>query len=130
MFFFFKHQTAYELRISDWSSDVCSSDLDPAFPEFPSFLEAYREARGSDPSGPAWEAYLALVSSGVSAQRQVWMHGDTPPEALAAMKEATACVVEREEFYQQGKEILAGYEPIVGEPLARNAAAKIGRAHV
>src|SRR3546814_2640323 len=25
--FFFKHKTAYELRISDWSSDVCSSDL-------------------------------------------------------------------------------------------------------
>src|SRR3546814_11736998 len=94
------------MRISDWSSNVCSSDL----------------------------AYLALVSSGVSAQRQVCMHGDTPPEALAAMKEATACVVEREEFYQQGKEILAGYEPIVVEPLARTAAAtlsvsaEIGRA--
>src|SRR3546814_990770 len=27
-FFFFKQNTAYELRISDWSSDVCSSDLD------------------------------------------------------------------------------------------------------
>src|SRR3546814_3312924 len=27
MFFFFKQKTAYELRISDWSSDVCSSDL-------------------------------------------------------------------------------------------------------
>src|SRR3546814_19319376 len=26
-FFFFKQKTAYELRISDWSSDVCSSDL-------------------------------------------------------------------------------------------------------
>src|SRR3546814_8518342 len=26
-FFFFKHKTAYEVRISDWSSDVCSSDL-------------------------------------------------------------------------------------------------------
>src|SRR3546814_2238212 len=31
MLFFFKQKTAYELRISDWSSDVCSSDLlDPA----------------------------------------------------------------------------------------------------
>src|SRR3546814_2727865 len=31
--FFFKQKTAYELRISDWSSDVCSSDLGglPAF---------------------------------------------------------------------------------------------------
>src|SRR3546814_4643652 len=28
MLFCFKQQTAYEMRISDWSSDVCSSDLD------------------------------------------------------------------------------------------------------
>src|SRR3546814_5129501 len=28
--FFFKQNTAYEMRISDWSSDVCSSDLDPS----------------------------------------------------------------------------------------------------
>src|SRR3546814_4263882 len=27
MYFFFKKKTAYEMRISDWSSDVCSSDL-------------------------------------------------------------------------------------------------------
>src|SRR3546814_4199199 len=27
-FFLFKQKTAYEMRISDWSSDVCSSDLD------------------------------------------------------------------------------------------------------
>src|SRR3546814_3246696 len=27
--FFFKQKTAYEMRISDWSSDVCSSDLHP-----------------------------------------------------------------------------------------------------
>src|SRR3546814_9067109 len=30
MFFFFKQKTAYESRISDWSSDVCSSDLEAA----------------------------------------------------------------------------------------------------
>src|SRR3546814_19809107 len=29
VFFFFKQKTAYEMRISDWSSDVCSSDLKP-----------------------------------------------------------------------------------------------------
>src|SRR3546814_16040339 len=32
-FYFFKKKTAYELRISDWSSDVCSSDLAPAAPD-------------------------------------------------------------------------------------------------
>src|SRR3546814_8587600 len=31
LFFFFKQKTAYELRISDWSSDVCSSDLSRRF---------------------------------------------------------------------------------------------------
>src|SRR3546814_5304990 len=33
MFFFFKQKTAYEMRISDWSSDVCSSDLPVAISE-------------------------------------------------------------------------------------------------
>src|SRR3546814_2962891 len=31
-FFFFKQKTAYEMRISDWSSDVCSSDLQVLIP--------------------------------------------------------------------------------------------------
>src|SRR3546814_1691673 len=33
MLFFFKQKTAYEMRISDWSSDVCSSDLLELFEE-------------------------------------------------------------------------------------------------
>src|SRR3546814_8285183 len=33
IFFFFKQKTAYEMRISDWSSDVCSFDLDAASEE-------------------------------------------------------------------------------------------------
>src|SRR3546814_4484722 len=32
-FFFFKQKTAYEMRISDWSSDVCSSDLSQFTPK-------------------------------------------------------------------------------------------------
>src|SRR3546814_2712609 len=34
-FFFFKQKTAYEMRISDWSSDVCSSDLAEPRPDLP-----------------------------------------------------------------------------------------------
>src|SRR3546814_6570237 len=33
--FFFKQKTAYEMRISDWSSDVCSSDLALTLPSIP-----------------------------------------------------------------------------------------------
>src|SRR3546814_17929917 len=36
--FFFKQKTAYEMRISDWSSDVCSSDLTPFTCTLPPFI--------------------------------------------------------------------------------------------
>src|SRR3546814_8522199 len=39
-FFFFKQKTAYEMRSSDWSSDVCSSDL--LFPLFLKLLGIHR----------------------------------------------------------------------------------------
>src|SRR3546814_10590821 len=55
--FFFKQKTAYEMRISDWSSDVCSSDLNkkwldanPLPPEFARFgaFNLLREKSTSD----------------------------------------------------------------------------------
>src|SRR3546814_7545163 len=38
VFFFFKQKTAYEMRISDWSSDVCSSDLPDRLAELQKML--------------------------------------------------------------------------------------------
>src|SRR3546814_5826706 len=46
--FFFKQKTAYEVRISDWSSDVCSSDLCR-----PSACDARRGGRTADRPFPA-----------------------------------------------------------------------------
>src|SRR3546814_3654861 len=43
MFFFFKQKTAYEMRISDWSSDVCTSDL-PLFRKLFGSAARLREA--------------------------------------------------------------------------------------
>src|SRR3546814_4146911 len=50
-FFFFKQKTAYEMRISDWSSDVCSSDLAGVFPTHRSHL---RGATAYSGALPAW----------------------------------------------------------------------------
>src|SRR3546814_9390114 len=56
MFFFFKQKTAYEMRISDWSSDVCSSDLsatgDPA------------DSTPSCPLSRSFKAFIAVCSHG------------------------------------------------------------------
>src|SRR3546814_7665711 len=49
MFFFFKQKTAYEMRISDWSSDVCSSDLDEGADELVFYdITASPEGRSVD----------------------------------------------------------------------------------
>src|SRR3546814_4173476 len=81
MFFFFKQKEAYELRISDWSSDVCSSDLEPVYAHIPLIhgadgaklskrhgalgVEAYRDELGILPE--ALENYLLRLG---------WGHGD------------------------------------------------------
>src|SRR3546814_8491018 len=67
VFFFFKHKTAYELRISDWSSDVCSSDL-IAQPIMQSSTAA-----GSIPerSTAAEMAWAASVGGGVALKAQI-----------------------------------------------------------
>src|SRR3546814_11890420 len=58
MFFFFKQKTAYEMRISDWSSDVCSSDL---------------EVGGSTPPRPTilWLGALAQLGERLLCKHQV-----------------------------------------------------------
>src|SRR3546814_7518292 len=52
--FFFKQKTAYEMRISDWSSDVCSSDLRarPAESISPSWCGRRAPARAEPPAAP------------------------------------------------------------------------------
>src|SRR3546814_16900737 len=48
MFFFFKQKTAYEMRISDWSSDVCSSDLCSSVESCSGGNHGYRKRCGLD----------------------------------------------------------------------------------
>src|SRR3546814_8024225 len=48
-FFFFKQKTAYEMRISDWSSDVCSSDLRPALADDGKAVARLQHAGRADP---------------------------------------------------------------------------------
>src|SRR3546814_10428875 len=60
-FFFFKQKTAYEMRISDWSSDVCSSDLLENFPAlvhalFDLLVENFAAHEKADVDGTACRA--------------------------------------------------------------------------
>src|SRR3546814_2777526 len=71
--FFFKQKTAYELRISDWSSDVCSSDLDARAGDGEiagDVLEARHAAQlGLDDAGPFVQLVEVDVLQGVLVRR-------------------------------------------------------------
>src|SRR3546814_15800714 len=81
LFFFFKQKTAYEMRISDWSSDVCSSDLDRALVRYLEQLctRAYFQIYGVQTSG--WRQLRDFVAQG-------W------PDAIAGLaRDALAALV-------------------------------------
>src|SRR3546814_2036211 len=68
VFFFFKQKTAYEMRISDWSSDVCSSDLmtNLGGHDLETALDAFAGATGETPI-----CFIAYTVKGRSEERRV-----------------------------------------------------------
>src|SRR3546814_6289612 len=79
---FFKQKTAYELRISDWSSDVCSSDLRPSYAGLhdamadDSLGRSAQAARCFAAVEPLVVAEVARHRVGLAADRQVEPVGD------------------------------------------------------
>src|SRR3546814_4189448 len=99
--FFFKQKTAYELRISDWSSDVCSSDLfarmlaggeDPHYIARRLVRFAVEDIGLADPAAltqaiAAWQAFERIGSpEGELALAQLVIYLATAPESNAAYK--------------------------------------------
>src|SRR3546814_4779027 len=60
--FFFKQKTAYEMRISDWSSDVCSSDLLVIGAAQSMAAERGGQARGKDAKSPLCRPRLPMLA--------------------------------------------------------------------
>src|SRR3546814_19932906 len=69
LFFFFKQKTAYEMRISDWSSDVCSSDLLRRIAELLGRRGNHLDDAGDvvDPGGDRLDAARRLPRHGLPA---------------------------------------------------------------
>src|SRR3546814_876030 len=83
VFFFFKQKTAYEMRISDWSSDVCSSDLcaqeDLGF-GFAGYrtghMKGVADLGDLEPAGVAFASVrIARIVRAASSVRAIWLWG-------------------------------------------------------
>src|SRR3546814_4980429 len=79
-FFFFKQKTAYEMLISDWSSDVCSSDLKP----FAIAVHRLAENR--------FGIATAVGSGRPCAQRQFAIGAEQPEPAIFRRRSEERCV--------------------------------------
>src|SRR3546814_3646669 len=93
-FFFFKQKTAYEMRISDWSSDVCSSDL--GFGKTEGDGRSRRDAaddrtrrRAGDPRILGRQARLRKANPGLGAGR-ILPEGDRDHHIAASSREGAA----------------------------------------
>src|SRR3546814_8648578 len=77
-FFFFKQKTAYEMRISDWSSDVCSSDLVESIGPVSSIVKTVSPTENCEPSlavtrgGPGRSEERRVGKECVSTCRSRW----------------------------------------------------------
>src|SRR3546814_3924768 len=105
--FFFKHKTAYEMRISDWSSDVCSSDLHVA---------AIR----------ADLAWLGLDVDGAARQSERFALYEAEFERLEATGRVYACYETPEELEIRRKILLSRGLPPVYERKAEGAPVPAG----
>src|SRR3546814_12254917 len=93
MFVFFKQKTAYEMRISDWSSDVCSSDLEGLKQRASRLLAApllrsgrgRRAAPGEGPAFPTNKPPLPRPTSTPRAGRLTQTHNPAPPDRTSSL---------------------------------------------
>src|SRR3546814_6770609 len=117
IFFFFKQKTAYEMRISDWSSDVCSSDLPKMLffpPEIAAMAIEAAEQRKVQPID--WSEFATRAA---------------PVAALPEQKTDETCYLQYSSGstrFPHGVAVTHGAQPGQGEQAL--AVHEIGRAHV
>src|SRR3546814_7531915 len=135
VFFFFKQKTAYEMRISDWSSDVCSSDLLARTVQgrFEEGMALARQALTASPRADYAVAYLVQA-----AARSDWQGDpeDLVPDDLKGTESADIGIAEfirrRETPDWAARTIDMGRKHPNSEDFKRISAlaVQIGRAHV
>jgi hypothetical protein len=92
---------------------------DPAFPDLPSVRDVYLDLFGHEPTGIEWEAYKTVLAVSVSAGKTLWLHGDAPPAAIAALRQAAADIAADPEFLAAARTEVGDYPFHVGEGLTQ-----------
>ncbi|MBA2777538.1 Bug family tripartite tricarboxylate transporter substrate binding protein [Billgrantia kenyensis] len=92
---------------------------DPAVPDMITAPELYEQIHGEMPSGTIWEAFKVTVPLVQNTRGTVWVHGDIPDEAMAALQEGVEAMINDPEFQEASANILEGYEIMWGDDLGQ-----------
>lgn len=82
---------------------------DPAFPDILSPHEVYRELRGKEPSGTAWEVYRALLGVISKVDKALIVHGKAPPQAVHELQEAGRRLAANQAFRAEAAKLAGPY---------------------
>jgi tripartite-type tricarboxylate transporter receptor subunit TctC len=93
---------------------------DPNFPNIPTVPEVYQELNGSPPEGEEFAAYKTLLGLTYTYQKAMWVPDDTPPEAVAILRESADELGKSPEFQKAAAEVLGGYPLLADEQLAES----------
>lgn len=90
---------------------------DPVWPELPHTGDVYEMKFGEPPSGEMFDAYMMQMAVDQGMGRTLWIHGDAPEEARAALHAALGEMVQDPGFLEESRELMGQYAPVVGEQL-------------
>ena len=93
---------------------------DPNFPDIPTVAEVYQDLYGSPPEGEKFEAYKTMLGLTYTYQKAMWVPQDTPPEAVATLRESADKLGKSAEFQEAAAEVLGGYPLLADEQLAES----------
>lgn len=95
---------------TSWNGETASVHKPNADLPVKPFHEFYREMKGRDPSGPLWQAYLALLAANTNLQRVVALPPGSPKAAVDALRAATAKLNTNPAFVAAATKLL-GFTP-------------------
>lgn len=90
-------------------------ERDPTFPELPSFPEFYKLAHGTEPKGPAFDAWKSFFVAGFSAQKMVFLPQGTPSDIVDAYRNAINAIISDPSFPEKSKKRLGVYPQLTGD---------------
>jgi tripartite-type tricarboxylate transporter receptor subunit TctC len=107
----------FQSGLPDQNGEITQRDV--AAPDIPTFIEFYQQKFGKAPSGMDWNVVKLIVGSQAVAQRAMALAPNAPPEAVQALRAATAPLLNDPAFREEAERVMgSGVQAFAGERVA------------